>query len=521
MYDEDEAAAEAVRRATPETQPPAPRIDLDRVVRDGYRARARGRAVLGGTTFAGVAAVAGVLALTAGLLPGQDTGDDQNAAEGDEAGISDYGMAGYPYVAGDHFDKDEERAELQEAATSAYEDLLVSSGVTPADRFDVQEPSEEEIQALVDEHGITEDEARAQLNPDETPLDFGPTQAPGNYGQTWLRGYITGASPKDGGGYSETPSGLRLEAMLPGGWTAEPGPVTHQVFPQHLINDTGEFSTEELDDGRILMVSDQDCIYEVAIVYPNHSGLRASWDAGCDEEEQYRVDLGEFTDAALAMPEIDYDTSGLAEIDELIEVPTGWLNDPEWPASAESDANASTDAAAEALEAVYPGATLGTMSATAYGLGDPSATVTHSYHSWGTLPFQTTIDTTTGDVAFSLSYHLPGGWVAGIPTSSDERGPYLAACQDDFSCIVEDGENGVTWGVQSSKVTSEPENGEDWEPETEYTYDILMNHPDGWSASIWVQYTGDVDLDAEDLKALVAQLPAPVYDPAATPEIPE
>ena len=62
------------RNTMPETTPPPAQFDLDRIVRDGYRARRRQRAVIGGAGSAGVAAVAAVLALSIGIVPNRDDG---------------------------------------------------------------------------------------------------------------------------------------------------------------------------------------------------------------------------------------------------------------------------------------------------------------------------------------------------------------------------------------------------------------------------------------------------------------
>ncbi len=172
--------------------------------------------------------------------------------------------------------------------------------------------------ALADEFG---------LHPD-TPLLFNARSDTGNGGQVYLKSYAAHEGDEEG----DQP-GLKLEAMLPGGWTAEPGPTGDVAFPQHLISDQAswtdqapEFATEDLGDGRTLMTADHGCAYEAAVVYPNGSALRTSWDLDCEGQGR-EMALGDLRDAMLAMPEIDFDTTGLTPVEDLIEFPDAWVLD--------------------------------------------------------------------------------------------------------------------------------------------------------------------------------------------------
>ena len=536
MYDKD--PEEVIGKALPDSAPPA-RFDLDKIVNDGYRVRRRNRAVLGGAATAGVAALAGAMALVIGLSPGAD--GDGGPAPADSATpdeetstpvVDDPSMAGYPYAEMDEFGNDTERDALHEGAVAAFGDLLVDSGLVTEEYMSPEMPSEEDIQALMEETGMTHDEAAAQLGPDEIPLEFSDHQTPGNYGQVWLRSYTSGVSAGNG---EESDVVFRVRAFLPGGWTAEPGPITEQLFPQHIISPDDayyggegaiELETTTLDDGRRLIVGEHECVYDVAVIYPNGSALQTSWDMGCGEPApEYVVSVDDFTDAALAMPEIDYDTDDLRPVEELMDVPTGWLYDPAetWVNSDEAETGAvnTVQQAGDALQAIYPEANLDEPDARELGQMDRGSTVIRSYYASGELPFETTIDETTGPVSFDLRYYLPGGWVPGV-SPEGTRGPYLNSCQEGFTCgeAWED-ENGLTWTSEKLEILHEPEEGEgDWEPYTERQYYVTMYHPDGWAVGIWIQFQDEIGIGAAELEEILAAMPAPDYDEEATPEIP-
>jgi hypothetical protein len=518
-------------------EPPPAAFDLDRIVRDGYKVRRRHRAVLGGAVTAGVAAVAAVFSMSLVGLPGvrDDEGDPNEAAESTAAEpdvIEDPSMAGYPY---DHAWENpvdpetnaivtpEEAQTISDDATAAFGQLLADAGAWD-DPLNTVDTGECEYLA---EMGYEEEDCEDV----ETGLPVGPHQRPGNYGQTWLRSYVAEHSEEDGGGvYGGLRDVFKLEVLLPGGWTAEPGPVTEQLFPQHLISageyytDTApEFETSTLEDGRTLMIANHGCAYDLAVVYPNGTALRVSWDVGCNGAPTRPVSLEELTDAVLAMPEYEFDTSALTEVDELMEIPTGWVDDHGWEDSevAEADAEATIDLAADALAELYPDATLGDADARTLGISGRGAVTHRSYYGGGTLPFETTIDTTTGPVNFDLRYYLPGGWVPGVDQFFD-RGPYIAGCTEFAECTGPwFDEDGTGWAAEeevSEHQPSEEEGGGG--PIVDHTLELTMFHPDGWAVSIWATWTGDTPIDADVFEEILRAMPAPVYDADAVPEIP-
>lgn len=461
------------RTALPETPPPPPDLDLDRIVRDGYRARLRRRAVLGGAASTGVAAVAGLLALTVVGLPGgdRDPSDDAHppAAEETEEAVEDPELAGYPYDYAWEYTVDpvsnaivapQEAETIGADAATAFGQLLADAGIweDPVNTFDTGECdfAEESGQSVED------------CNDLETGLHVNPLQRPGNYGQTYLRSYAGGESEEVGDGLRNT---FSLEVLWPGGWTAEPGPVTDQLFPQHLISDgpyytesAPEFTTSDIGDGRTLMVADHGCAYDIAVVYPNGTGLRLSWDVDCDGGTPHPVDLQALTDAAASMPQYEFDTSTLTKVDELMDVPVGWVDDEGWEYTerAAQDAAATIDAANDALRDLYPEASLESGSARTLGITGRGLVTTRSYHGYGTLPFETTIDESTGPVNFELRYYLPGGWLPGINQFLD-RGPYLAGCTETATCTDWEDPDGTSWAAEEETTTYEPQAGEEWD----------------------------------------------------------
>ena len=518
----------AFRQAMPDTPPPPAQFDLDKIVRDGYRSRNRHRAVLGGAVTTGVAAVAAVLALSVVGFPGG--GEDPNGDQAAEQS-NDLAMSGYPYdehlatefdeESGEWIGQTDELMEVKEAATAAFGQLLVDAGVWD----DPQNALSEEDCSVFEE---SSEEIAHACEGQEAGLPMSMlSQHPGNYGQTWLRSYTGGAGVGNG---EDEDVVFRLEAMLPGGWTAEPGPFTQQVFPQHLISASGdpwyedadwtdELVTTDLDDGRKLITVDHECAFEAAVVYPNGSGLRASWDMGCGEAtSEYEISLEDFAAAMTAMPEIDYDTTGLAPVGELLDVPVGWTYDPEWEGSpeAETAAENSIEGAAGAIANASPGSQIEGAAALQLGMMDRGAIVTRSFYGEGTLPIETTIDETTGDIGFDLRYYLPGGW---LPGQGDD--PYLAGCRDDFTCSTTTDDDGTVWAFEEYENTVTPTEDEGGgEPFTEHQLEVTMFSPDGWAASISTQWTDDAAIDADLLGDLLRAVPAPEYDPAEVPTIP-
>lgn len=497
QYDDPEAM---FRTAMPEAPPPSADLDLDRIVSDGYRSRRRHRALIGGAATTGVAAVAAVLALTAVGLPGDPTDDPTNAVPpaAEEGSVEDASMSGYPYAPNEEFGGEEERALLHEGAVAAFKPLLDQVGVVLTD---------------------------------DVPLEFTSNQTPGNYGQTWLRSFTTGASNAEESGEDEDVV-FRLEAMLPGGWTAEPGPNTEQVFPQHLISASGspwyddadwtdEVKITDRDNGRTLLFVDHECALEAAVVYANGSALRGSWDMGCHEgSPEYEISNDDFIEAMLAMPEVDYDTSGLSPVGELLDVPVGWTYDPEWDAAASEDANASIAAALDALQTVVPGATLEEAAATQLGFSEYGAVNVRTYDASGSLPYDSVTDETNGSAMTTFAYVLPGGWVPGI-SESGTRGPEQANCMEGFTCSTTTDDDGTVWAFESiDEALDEEALGGSESEASEHQLRVTRFDPDGWAATMWVRWGGDLELEADLLADILRAVPEPVYDAEATPQIP-
>jgi hypothetical protein len=521
------------RTVLPEAPPPPAELDLDQIVRDGYRARRRHRALLGGAATTGVMAVAALLVIgVVGLPIGEaDPAEDRTQSADPPAGEEiDPLMAGYPYApdwgwedAAAGFTSNSAHSEelmmVKDAATAAFGQLLVDGGVWE----DPSNPAPEEDCSWITDGGGSQaefDDCMAEHG----GMPVGGTQTEGNYGQTYLRGY-------GGREVEELETTLRtifeFRVMLPGGWTGEPGPVTEQVFPQFLISDgpyfTDEapsFSTREIEDGGTLMVADHDCAAEVAIVYPNGTGLRATWN-NC-EGEDHPFDIESLIAAALEMPELTFDTSELTPVGALNEVPMGWVYDEdEWANSAEAEIMA-TDTyatAAASLQGAFPGATLSDGDAVSLGGMERGAVMKRSYSGSGTLPIETTIDETTGDVDFELRYYLPGGWLPGYSETGHWDG-HNTVCKEDYVCTTEEDEDGGLWAYEEYERRDEPGPGEGWEATTSHDMYVTYYSPDGWAVGTWVQWTDDAPIDAELLTELLRAMPAPVYDEDEVPEIP-
>jgi hypothetical protein len=485
-----------IRRARPDTTPRDESLDLDAIMRDGYRARRRNLAVLSGAVTAGVAAVATVLAFSTGMFdPDGDLDRRRNLPAGEPFDF-DPATAAYPDPASDEWDV---MKALDEAGKAAFGDLAIDAGFLDADALDYERPSEAEIQAAIDDGAEDYGEALAELGYNSLPLLFETWNAPVNGGQAHLRGFIA----RDGDEEAER-SSFEIIAIQPGGWTAEPGPTGDVAFPQHLISDEAswtddapEFTTETLDDGRTLMVADHGCALEAAVVYPNHSALRTGWDLDCEGQgRELRVE--DLRAAMLAMPQFDYDTGELAPI-ELLDMPPGWPLDEGWEAAAGPDATTTAEAAGDHLSATYPDAVL--LEAAASQLHVTQSMVRRTYESYYELPFEDALGT---PVQVSLRHFLPGGWLPGLPPEGAGEDPYLVDCLGDKDDTCEAFEaNGRTVATRAFGL------GE------RVSYWIVVYDPAGWAVELSVTFDGTVDGFAfEDLVDLASTLPAPVYDPA-------
>lgn len=446
-------------------------------------------------------------------------------------------MAGYPYDVdwASELDEEtgynrstEEAAEVHGALTEAFGLLLAESGM-----WDDPQNTDEGACQMPD--GFDPDDPETPDPDDCEPARIGLAisgeQRPGNYGQTWLRSYRGGFS-EDIGSAEGVAGYLRdafsVEVMLPGGWTDEPGPITEQLFPQHLISDgpyytdqAPDFSTEELDDGRTLMVADHGCAYDLAMTYPNGTAMRVTWDVDC-AGTNYPVDYDALVDAMQSVPEFDVDTSELTAVQELDEVPTGWVYDQDaWADSADANAQAreTYSGARDALQELYPGATLTEGGAVSLGQMDRGANMQRSYSANGALPFETTVDETVEDTSFSLRYYLPGGWVPGF-SETGGWDTHLTVCKDDFQCESWTDDDGVTWAFEELEVRHEPMEGEDWDPITEHQIYATMYSPDGWAVGMWISWQNETPVDRDMLEEILRALPAPEFDADAVPEIP-
>ncbi|MFB9662209.1 hypothetical protein ACFQS3_05765 [Glycomyces mayteni] len=506
----------AVLRELMPDRPPAGAFDLDGIVRDGYRARRRHRAVLAGASATSVAVIAGVLAVSITGLPGVIA--DPNGPPASETG-PDTALSGYPQPGEEGFGDPDVAQALTEAGRDAFAPLLVDTGLFAASDFEtvVNEPSEQEVQDYAAEHAVGLEEAEEALTyvADNGEFAFGGHMRPGNYGQVQLRSYLASVRT----GLDEDGSGgrvlLDVEALLPGGWTDEPGPTSEQYFPQHLIDDdAAAFDRIELDDGRVLYTADDGCEQRAAVMYPNGSGLRATWN-GCDGGPE--VDAERFAEAVEAMPETDFDTADLQGVEEVVDVPPGWLaSDDSWRPWAEDGAQSTAVAAGEVLGGLVPGAVLFdpwvTPELDPADPVDEDAVALRRYAMNGTMPVGD-----DPDVPFDLVYTLPGGWVPGFG-DADFTGPYLAdGSRGD--CTETEVEGGGTAYVAQTLVEhdADPEMGIE-DPWFAGEYEVTVVDPDGWAVMVRFSFSDpDFALTAEELTAIVAALPAPVYDEDAEP----
>lgn len=513
----------AVLRELMPEQPPSGSFDLDRIVSDGYKARRRHRAALASAAATGVAAIAGVLALSIAGLPGFLVDDPPAAGEDPDPALS-----GYPMPGEEGFSDEETAQALTDAARDAFAPLLLETGLFQESDFTtvMYEPTAQEIQEYAEEHGVSPEEAAQDLQyvADRGELAFSGHTSPGNYGQVQLYSYLASVRI----GLDEEGAGgrvlLDVEALLPGGWTDEPGPTGEQYFPQHLIDDDAdEFERTGLDDGRVLYTAADGCELHAAVVYPNGSGLRASWD-GCDVDGhgEVAVDAGRFADAVLAMPETDFDTADLHGVGEVVDVPPGWLaSDDSWRPWAEDGALATAVDAGAVLADRVPGAVV--FEPWVMPELDPADPVRdgevalREYVMNGEMP----VEGESSPVPFDLVYTLPGGWVAGFG-DADADGPYLSDCRRG-DCTEAGVGGGGTAYVAETRVEhdADPEMGID-EPWFEGEYEVTVVDPDGWAVMMRISFQDpDFGLTAEELTAIVAALPAPVYDADAEPVLAE
>jgi hypothetical protein len=488
------------RQARPDTTPKDAALDIDAVMRDGYRARRRGFAVIGGAASAGVAAVAAVLALSLGVTA--PVGEPDREIPAAEPFDFDPAHAGYP---GPLYQGtlDDPRRELDPAAKAAFGDLAVEGGFLEAGALDYERPSDEAIAAVMEEQDIDYDEALSELHYQDLALQFTPWNSPGNGGQVYLRGYVA----RDGDEEAER-SAFTITAMLPGGWTAEPGPTGDHAFPQHLISDEAswtdgapQFTEEELDDGRTLFIADHGCALEAAVLYPNGSALRSSWDLDCDGQDR-ELSVEDLREGMLAMPQVEYDTSELRPIGELLDFPPGWAWDEEWEGAAAADARASFEAAVGVLDAAHPG--IGAQSADANQGSFGEQLARRTYAGYYVMPFS---DVSGHPVHLSVNYYLPGGWLPGLPPEGSSAELYLLDCGGPG-----DGKDDVceTTEVDGRTVTTRSFGiGE------HQSYWTVVYDPAGWAVEVSTSFEGPIEgYDLDHVVELAASLPAPVYDQA-------
>lgn len=485
----------AFAAARPDDPSPGTAVDVKQAMRDGYRARRRRRAVLGGTTATGVCAIAAVLALSVTGLP---TGDQERRElpAGEEFAF-DPVHAGYPKNEAGN-DWAAPQPALQEAADAALGALAIETGFLDDGALDYELPSDEDIQNTMDEHGIGYYDALSELGYQHLPLHFDAWSAPANAGQAYLRGFAA-----DDGEDTEH-SAFTVTALQPGGWTAEPGPTGPALFPQHIISDEAswteeapEFTSEDLEDGRTIMLADHGCALEAAVVYPNGSALTSTWDLGCEGRSR-EMTVEQLREAMLAMPQIDYDTSELAPVEEFLEYPPAWAYDEAWETDAAADAQTSIDAATDVVDAAHPGVEV--TSSRPAQLETVTDLARRSYAASYTMPFE---DTAGNPVHTWVSYHLPGGWLPGLPPEGSTAEVYLIDCAGDKDDVCEQTE--VDGRTVATRTFSVGENTSTW---------VVVYDPAGWAVEFETMAEGELDGYAyDDLVDLALSLPAPVYDP--------
>jgi hypothetical protein len=492
-------------RGRPDDPAPPSAMDVKQVMRRGYRAQARRNAAIGGASAVGVAAIAAVLALSlTGIGDDEQTPDVAQTFPATDFDF-DPATAAYPPARPEYDGPDPLGRELNTAAKDAFGQLAVNAGIFDADALDYEFPSDDEVQALMDEYDLDYYSALSELGFHMEQLNFEPRGIDAKSGQASLRAYVALDTSEE----VETPA-YRIAGFQPGGWTAEPGPTGDVAFPQHLISDEAswtdeapEFATETLDDGRTLMTADHGCALEAAVVYPNGSALTSWWDLDC-EGQGHQMSLQDLTAAMLAMPQIDYDTSELAPVD-FLDMQPAWPVDESWPEAADADAQASLDAAVAVVEGVY-GDTEG-HEGRAIGLRTGSGEVEQrTYTTDVTMPFNDSLDY---PISMSVRYFLPGGWLPGLPPEGAGAGPYLVECgapgDDKDDVCAETEVDGRTVATRTWCVTEE-----------DCSWFIAVYDESGWAVLIETSVGGGMveGYGLEELTSLAAALPAPVYDPA-------
>jgi len=490
----------------PDDPAPPSAMDIKQVMRRGYRVQARRNAAIGAASTAGVAAIAAVLALS--LTGIGDDGPNSDAALTFPAGEGfefDPATAAYPPDHPRYDSPDPAGRELNAAAKDAFGDLAVSAGIFDADALDYEFPSDEAVLEVMEEQGGDYYSALSELGFNQEQFNFAPRALEAESGQASLRAYVALDTNEEAEHLA-----YRIAGFQPGGWTAEPGPTGDVAFPQHIISDEASwtddapaFATETLDDGRILMTADHGCALEAAVVYPNGSALTSWWDLDC-EGQGHQMSLEDLTAAMLAMPQIDYDTSELAPV-EFIDMPPAWPADESWPAAADADAQASLDAAVAVIDGAFgeterhEGGAVGLQT----GSGE---VVQRTYTTDVTLPFNDGLDTS---ISMNVRYFLPGGWLPGLPPEGAGTGPYLVDCGapgDDKDDVCAESEvDGRTVASRTWCVTDQ-----------DCSWFVAAFDDAGWAVLIETSVNGgSVDgYGLEELTALAAALPAPVYDPA-------
>ncbi|GAB3644987.1 hypothetical protein [Glycomyces tarimensis] len=502
---------EVIGRAVPDAAPPAG-FDLDQIVRDGYRVRRRNRAVLGGAATAGVAALAAVTALAFTLNAPEDQRPQATGFDPDEDLVmSAYSEAGWYQTEAAAL----EAQELTEAAKAEFGDLLVEAGYAEAGDLDYSPPSDEEVQQEIDRGG-SYTAALSELGYHDLPLQFMPREtSAGNEGEAYLRSHHAWSGNEE----DDMSPDFSFEAMAPGGWTAEPGPADEFAFPMPMIVDDGSgVSTEDLEDGRRLMVAGDGCMLHIAVAYPNGSGLRSTWDTGC-EGQGYDVTAEDLKAAMLAMPEIEYDTSALVPYEGPGGGSDGWPAGDGWEESADADAAATAEGVQQALTAIHPEAdviddSVGAM-APQPNSGEGS-TVLHQYGMTATLPFiayegggvgDAPGQASTGDAQVDITYTLPGGWERWTPDGGEGAGRILPDCDGKAGTECQE----IEIEGRTAVVDSNPAAG---------IYDVTVFDESGWAVQLFLTFDTAVgfSLSAEEFNELAAAMPAPVYDEDASSE---
>lgn len=485
----------AFAAARPDDPSPGTAIDVKQAMRQGYRARRRRRAVVGTATASGVCAIAAVLALSVTGLPADEP--ERQAFPAGEGFAFDPANAGYPKneVGNDWATP---QPALQEAADAALGTLAIETGFLADGALDYELPSDEDIQDAMDENGFGYFDALADLGYQHLPLHFDAWSAPADAGQVYLRGFTA-----DDGEDTER-SSFTVTALQPGGWTVEPGPTGPTLFPQHIISDQAswteeapEFTSEGLEDGRTIMLADHGCALEAAVVYPNGSAITSTWDLDCAGQNR-EMTVEQLRAAMLAMPQIDYDTSELAPVEELPEFPPAWAYDEEWETDAAADAQASIDAATDAIDAAHSGVEV-TWSGPSQ-LETATDQARRSYAASYTMPFE---DTAGNPVHISLSYLLPGGWLPGLTPEGPSADLYLIGCESDKDDVCSETE--IDGRTVATRTFSVGENTSTW---------VAVFDPAGWAVVFDTMAEGPLEGYAyDDLVDLALSFPAPVYDP--------